>query len=566
MPWKKTECSFPAVNWHRRDWILFATLAVICCILFWSGLSIKSLWGPEGRWAMVVREMLQSGNYFVPTVNGAVDLDKPLLSYWVILPFAKAFGLNELTLRIPGTLAAIGVVLFIFVIGRRLFGCRTGLVASLLLLASPMFIFWGKTASADLLNTLGIWAIFWVFLAGAFDGQLPYLMLFYGTGAIASFLKGPVAPAVSLASLGLSSCVGVLLQHKDQGFPKNAFNKTFSAQFRWIATKHAFTGLAIGGVIFISMLLAPAIMTGSLTSLSLMWKENMVRFFSPFDHVGPWYSYLFQILLFSLPWSFFAVASLFNAKRWKPGRESRWLLLSALGIFLFFTISASRRSYYILPLIPALALITGKSLVDWIDSGDKITTQMMRVAATITSILVAFAGVALVYIYATMETYRDVSLLVMAPIATAGGAGSLFFFIKRKYLKGLSALLVVVIFFQFWGFTRGTELMERNRTLRSFAQEIDQTLEGVPDDKIFIYQHGTASLLFYLNRPHPVKNVNTVKEIEQSVAQHPDGYLIVDLREATAPQLIRCLNQMVVVRKQEGHRQKREQFALLRFH
>lgn len=563
---KKTDNSFPAVNWHRRDWILLATLAVLGCILFWSGLSIKSLWGPEGRWAMVVREMLQSGNYFVPTVNGAVDLDKPLLSYWAILPFAKAFGLNELTLRIPGTMAAIGVVLFIFVIGRRLFGYRTGLVASLLLLASPMFVLWGKTASADLWNTLAIWAVFWVFLAGAFDGHLLYLMLFYSTGAITSFLKGPVAPAVSLASLGLYSCVGVLLEYQKQCFPKNALENTVSDKFRWIATRHAFAGLVIGSIVFIFMLLAPTIITGSWTSLSLMWKENVVRFFSPFDHMDPWYVYLFQILFFSAPWSFLLVVSLINAKRWKPGRESRWILLTALGIFLFFTISASRRSYYILPLIPALALITGKSLVDWIDGGYNINRQMMRIAATITSILVAFAGVALVYIYATMETYRDVSLLVMAPIATAGGAGSMFFFLKRKYLKGLTALLAVVILFQFWGFTLGTELMERNRTLRTFAKEIHQTLDGVQDDKIFIYQHGTASLLFYLNRPHPVKNVNTVKEIEQSVAQHPDGYLIVDLREATTPQIIRCLNQMVVVRKQEGHHQKREQFALLRFH
>jgi 4-amino-4-deoxy-L-arabinose transferase-like glycosyltransferase len=563
---KKTDNSFPAVNWHRRDWILLATLAVLGCILFWSGLSIKSLWGPEGRWAMVVREMLQSGNYFVPTVNGAVDLDKPLLSYWAILPFAKAFGLNELTLRIPGTMAAIGVVLFIFVIGRRLFGYRTGLVASLLLLASPMFVLWGKTASADLLNTLAIWAVFWVFLAGAFDGHLLFLMLFYSTGAIASFLKGPVAPAVSLASLGLYSCVGVMLEYKDQGFPKNALENTVSDKFRWIATRHAVAGLVIGGTIFILMLLAPSIITGSWSSLSLMWKENVVRFFSPFDHMDPWYVYLFQILFFSAPWSFLLVVSLINAKRWKPGRESRWILLTALGIFLFFTISASRRSYYILPLIPALALITGKSLVDWIDGGYNINRQMMRIAATITSILVALAGIALVYTYATMETYRDVSLLVMAPIATAGGAGSMFFFLKRKYLRGLTALLAVVILFQFWGFTLGTELMEHNRTLRTFAKEIHQTLDGVQDDKIFIYQHGTASLLFYLNRPHPVKNVNTVKEIEQSVAQHPDGYLIVDLREATTPQIIRCLNQMVVVRKQEGHRQKREQFALLRFH
>lgn len=562
---KRKEISFPIEMWHSRDWILLAALIILSCILFWSGLSIRSLWGPEGRWALVVREMIQSGNYFVPTTNGVPDMEKPLLSYWIILPFAKTFGLTELTLRIPGTLAAIGVVLLVFVIGRRLFGYRTGLASSLLLLASPMFIFWGRTTSADLLNTLGIWVIFWVFLAGAFDGRFPHLILFYATGAIASFMKGPVAPAVSLTSLGLYSCVDAFLHYKDQGYPRDAFNNTVSAEFRWIATRRAFSSLVMGSAIFIMLLLSQAVITQSWIPLSLMWKENVVRFFSPFDHMGPWYSYFFQIALFSLPWSFFAITSLLKVRHWKPGRESRWTLLSALGIFLFFVISASRRSYYILPLIPALALITGKSLVDWIDSGNKMTHKMMNISALITS-MVFLSGMALIYIHTTMAVYRDLSLLVMASVLMAGGIGAFVLSIKKRHLKGLAALLVVVLLFQFWGFTRGIELTERDRTLRAFAKEVQQNLQGIQQDDIFIYQHGTASLLFYLNRPHPIQNVNTVKEIDEAEAQHPRGYLIINLREATTPQLIRRLNQMVMVHKEDRHHQKREEFALLRFH
>jgi 4-amino-4-deoxy-L-arabinose transferase-like glycosyltransferase len=391
-------------------------------------------------------------------------------------------------------------------------------------------------------------------------------MLFYGTGAIASFLKGPVAPAVSITSLGFYSCVGAFLRYKDHGYPKDAFKTTVSAEFRWIATRQAFASLVAGSAAFVLLILFQTVITQSWVPLSLMWKENVVRFFSPFDHMGPWYSYLYQIVLFSLPWSFFAVASLLNAKQWKPGRESRWTLLSALGIFLFFVISAARRSYYILPLIPALALITGKSLVDWTDGENKITHTMMNISAVITSIIVCLSGVALLYIHTTMETFRDSSLLVMASVLMAGGVGALVLFVKKKGLKGLAALLVTVILFQFWGFTRGTELMERDRTLRSFAKEARQSLQGVQKDDIFVYQHGTASLLFYLNRPYPIKNVNTVKEIEQAAAQRPNGRLIIDLRDATTPQLIRCLNQMVVVCKEDRHHQKSEQFALLRFH
>jgi len=561
----RKEISFPTDKWHSRDWTLLAALIILSCIMFWSGLPLRSLWGPEGRWALVVREMIQSENYFVPTTNGVPDMEKPLLSYWIILPFAKTFGLTELTLRIPGTLAAIGVILLVFVIGRRLFGYRAGLAPSFLLLASPMFIFWGRTTSADLLNTLGIWAIFWVFLSGAFDGRFPHLMLFYDTGAIASFMKGPVAPAVSFTSLGLDSCMDAFLQYKDQGYSRDAFNNTVSAEFRWIATGRAFASFVMGGTIFIMLLLSQALMTQSWVPLSLMWKENVVRFFAPFDHMGPWYSYFFQIALFSLPWSFFAVTSLLSAKQWKPKREGRWTLLSALGIFLFFVISASRRSYYILPLIPALALITGKSIVDWIDSGNKITHKMMNISALITSIMVFLSGVALIYIHTTMATFRDSSLLLMAFVLMAGGIGALGLSIKKQRLKGLTVLVVVVLLFQFWGFTRGMKLTERDRTVRAFAKEVRQSLQEVQQNDIYIYQHGTASLLFYLNRPYPVQNVNTIQEIDQAETRHPSGCLIDNLRDATTPQLIRRLNQMVMVHKQDRRHQKREEFALLRF-
>ncbi|WP_028893498.1 ArnT family glycosyltransferase [Syntrophorhabdus aromaticivorans] len=516
---------------------------------------------------MIVREMLRSGNYFVPTVNGVVDLDKPLLSYWAVLPFAWLFGLSESVVRMPGTLAAITLVLLIFVVGRRLFGFRVGLTAALLLLASPMFVFWGRTASADLLNTLAIWTIFWIFLAGASDGRLRHLFLLYSVGAIASFVKGPVAPAVSLSSLGLYSCIGVLLQSRNQGFTANALNGNVFAEFRWIVSHRALTGLLAGITIFGYLLFVHVAGAGSWLSSSLMWKENVVRFFAPFDHADPPHVYLMQILFFCAPWSFFMVSSLCNVKYWKSCRENRWILLSAMGIFLFFTISGSRRSYYILPLIPALALITGKVLVDWMDGKTTVNMRIMSVSSWITSLVVALAGICLAYVYSTMEIYRDGSQLVMASVAMIGGAGCLFFFTRKKSWAGLVLLFVVVFVFEVWGFTRGMELAEKKRTLPAFAQEVTKRLSGVEDSKIFLYQQGTASLLFYLNRRSTIESVDTIEDIERLVHKSTDGYLIIDLNEARTPELNRRLYQMRTICIQNTDaREGKERFALLKFH
>jgi 4-amino-4-deoxy-L-arabinose transferase-like glycosyltransferase len=562
----KEQPSFPAKAWSRRDWLLLGILAVSGCILFWSGLSVRSLWGPEGRWAMIVREMMRSGDYFAPSVNGVIDLDKPLLTYWAVLPFAKVFGLTEFTLRIPSTLAAVSLVLLIFAIGRRLFGVRVGMIAALLLLASPLFVLWARTASAELFNSLAIWAVFWAFLAGAYDGKLRYLLLLYGIGAVASFLKGPVAPAVSLSSLSLYSFVGVLLQPAGPRAVPNGLNETLVAEFGWFASRRALVGLLTGATVFLSLLMVPIVSTGSWASAVLMWQENVTRFLFPFDHTDPPYVYIIQVLLFCAPWSFLMVGSLWNGMRGKADRGSRWALLSALGIFLFFTLSGSRRGYYILPLIPALALITGKTLGDWMDGGKNINPRLMCIAALITSLLVVLAGCGLIYVCSTIEVFRDTSLRVFAPVAMIGGGVCLVLFLKMPR-KGLIAFLIVVLFFEFLGFTRGMELLEKRRTLHYFAEEVTKSLSGVSDDRVSIFQGGKASLLFYLNRASVIRNVNTVAEIERFTHEHPDGFLLIDLDEATAPGMIGCLQQMSVVAIQGADANgDTNHFALLRFH
>ena len=87
-----------------QDWPFFSRRRQS---LFLSGLSLRSLWGSEGRWAVVAREMMQTGNYFLPTINGQVYFDKPLLSYWAIIPFSWFTGVTETSARLPGALAGL---------------------------------------------------------------------------------------------------------------------------------------------------------------------------------------------------------------------------------------------------------------------------------------------------------------------------------------------------------------------------------------------------------------------------------------------------------------------------
>jgi 4-amino-4-deoxy-L-arabinose transferase-like glycosyltransferase len=104
-----------------------------------------------------------------------------------------------------------------------------------------------------------------------------------------------------------------------------------------------------------------------------VYRENIMRYFVPFDHKGPLYTYFIYLPIYLLPWTFFFIPALGAIKsRWAPmSVSSKWTVLSLVLLFLFFTLSGSRRSYYVLPIVPFAILMTA----DWILSSREIFTR-----------------------------------------------------------------------------------------------------------------------------------------------------------------------------------------------
>ena len=95
------------------------------------------------------------------------------------------------------------------------------------------------------------------------------------------------------------------------------------------------------------------------SGLELVLRENVVRFFNPFDHMGPIYTYLIYLPAYTLPWAPFWMIGLWVAVRqWRHIEpNTRWLVWGLGLLFVFFTASGSRRSYYVLPLVPLAQLL-----------------------------------------------------------------------------------------------------------------------------------------------------------------------------------------------------------------
>src|SRR5437660_7403198 len=128
----------------------YVLLAVIAAGLFLPNLGGPSLWDiDEGNNAEAAREMLDSGNWVVPTFNFQLRVDKPALLYWLQIGAYRAFGINEFAARFPSAVAALVTVLLAYELARRMFGAATGLIAAIILVCTGGFCASAHFANPD---------------------------------------------------------------------------------------------------------------------------------------------------------------------------------------------------------------------------------------------------------------------------------------------------------------------------------------------------------------------------------------------------------------------------------
>lgn len=103
---------------------------------------------------------------------------------------------------------------------------------------------------------------------------------------------------------------------------------------------------------------------GSNIGPSTVVRENVTRFFEPFDHKGPVYLYTYAIFALMAPWCLLLPAALMGIHAKPEGRSDRFVLAYFWATFIFFTLSGSRRDYYLLPILPAAAIMVARLFSD----------------------------------------------------------------------------------------------------------------------------------------------------------------------------------------------------------
>jgi 4-amino-4-deoxy-L-arabinose transferase-like glycosyltransferase len=491
-------------------------------------LGAPGLWDiDEGHNAEAAREMLDSGNWLVPTFNFQLRDHKPPLLYWLQIAAYEWFGVNEFAARLPSALAAIVAVLLTYELARVMFGPTAGLLAGLILGSAGMFCAAAHFANPDsLLNMLTL-ATFCVFLSGLERSSnasrlnigwsfIPMAILM-GLGVLT---KGPVGLLLPGAVIGL-----FLL---------------WSRQLSLLVDCR----LAVAALVFILVAVPWYVWIASETkgefTRGFFLTHNFGRFLSPMEnHRGPIYYYLIVLFLGFAPWSPFVIPALFHGfwnrrnqqtervstqRKQVPGRHLlalcalvaprlsyRFLASWIIVYLIFFSLSGTKLPNYILPIYPAVAILTGTFLECW-RRGEvprwviKSCLAGLALVGIATSVgLVLASGVFAVRFLGNRQVPGLELWAWIGVIPVAGALLSGWLLRKGQTTKMLASLAGMAVLFVGVLATWGTSHVDAFKAPRPLVQEAG-ACQTDRDIRIACYQFYQPSLVFYCHREVRVLN------------------------------------------------------------
>jgi 4-amino-4-deoxy-L-arabinose transferase-like glycosyltransferase len=526
-------------------WYALAAVG-LAALLFLARLGVRALWASEGRWAEVVREMVLNSNYFWPTINGKLYYDKPLLSYWFIVAATYLTGgVNETATRLPSAVFGLAGVILIVVLARRLYDRTTAALAGFILATSFSYVFYSRHASADIETTTGVLAALVLFVCNRQRQDGWWVVWLWLIMAVTSLTKGLMGFALPLTVMGLYS----LLEQGPTVWFARLTSGPISARWIWMRDRLRWllnykTPLAIiaAGALYYVPFAVSAGRSHSEAGLYMVFRENVVRFFKPFDHRGPAYLYLYVLFALMLPWSVFIPAALLEVHRKVRSTVARtwahadlFALVYFWGTLAFFTISRSRRTYYLLPILPAAALVVARLLSQRTGELWAPARRLMKVGYGLLAVAVIGFGIG----YLMPDSVRPGALKVLPPspgwmIFLAGWLiciGMIWYTWHQASARRIAISTAVIAYLSlFFLFMVMMPEAEAYRYERSFARAV-RTNIGDHADRLALFRIWGPGLVYYLSMPNPIPLFNSSEQVAGFAHDKGGAWLISRARD-----------------------------------
>jgi 4-amino-4-deoxy-L-arabinose transferase-like glycosyltransferase len=309
----------------------------------------RHLWEPdEPRYAEVAREMLATGRWVLPQLNGRPYAQKPPLYMWFEAA-GRSAGLGWTAAGVlPSLLPFLALLALLPAMARDL-GLEDGAgwLAVAVLAASPLATTMALAARMDMLLTLfftlSVWLLFKLLRAEERDHLRRAHLVFWAAVALGVLTKGPVALALPAVTLTV-----VLVTER----PRPSLRPVLAG---W------------GPALFAAVVLAwivPAVLSGGPEyARNLLLHQSLGRITKSFAHSRPFYYHLVTFPFTGLPFSLAGLVGVLHGLRRRRPLGSVVLGAAVVAVFGFFSLISGKLLVYLLPLLPPSALLVAHAVL-----------------------------------------------------------------------------------------------------------------------------------------------------------------------------------------------------------
>lgn len=380
----------------RRRWFLLLSLVALATL--GAGIGLRDPWpADEPRFALIAREMVDTGEWLFPHRNGELYADKPPLGMWLIAMAQVATGHPRIAFLLPSLLAGLATLALVVDLSRRLWGVRPALYAGVLLLITFQFTWQSRNAQLDAMlvgwTTLGLYGLARHLLLGPALGWCAIGFLAMGCGVITKGVG--FLPILALVPWALGRWRG------SRGLAP------VSVDGRWAVGLLLLVPIAAWLVPMLGAVAASGDPALAAYRDNILLTQTARRYADPAHHHRPPWYFLTQIwqlwapLSVLLPW---AIPAWWRRVRRGDGRQQvllGWVVL----VLLFFSISPGKRGVYMYPALPALAVALAPLLPGLLRRRDVRFVALALAAAVILALLAI--GLALVGDLAPAEALAE---------------------------------------------------------------------------------------------------------------------------------------------------------------
>ncbi len=487
-------------------------LLLFAVVLIWFGnIEYRKLIKPdEGRYAEIPREMVATGDWTTPRLNGLKYFEKPALQYWATAVAYEVFGEHQWTSRLWTALTGFAGILLVWFVGMRLFGREAGLYAALLLGSSTLYVLMAHVNTLDMGVTffvsLGIFSLLLAQQEAQVTPRRNWMLLAWAALALAVLSKGLMGFILPGAALFLYS----------------VFNRDITVWKRM----HWFSGLAV-----FLLVAAPWFV------MVMRANPDFFQFFFIHEHLErfttkvhgrfqPWYYFIPVLLMGMLPWTLLMFDALLRAWRGsvqkaKAFSPERFLLVWAVFIYVFFSISDSKLPSYLLPMFPPLALLMGKQIAAM--NSRRLFWLIAPLLPVLVGLLVLApftAKLADTQVQVEMYGAYAVWLTIAMALWVIGMTVALKLLWRDRKMVSVMVLALSSLCAVQLGLS-GYNTIARERSAYAIAQAIKPQLKAdVPFYSVFTYEQ---TLPFYLDRTLTL--VDYQDEMAFGIKQEPQRWL-----------------------------------------